>query len=413
MEGLGIVANVIAVVDLSVKVIGLCAQYAQDVKHAKDDKARLSQEATRLNIASQNARDLLSDSQSARLKASNKLLHAMIDTESQLQQLEQLLASGQSTTTTKACFDALKWPFKRKDVDAITKDLRRCSDDISSALQVDQTTLILDIDQRMALDRLPISEGASYDSHAEEHNPTCLQNTRVDLLQYVSQWADDPSAKPVFWLNGMAGTGKSTISRTVAGNFARSGHLGASFFKKGEADRGNLSKFPTTIAAQLVERMPAVAPHVKAAIDADPNIFGKRVREQFDKLVVGPLSKISHDTTEVGSFVVIVDALDECDRDEDVELIIQLFSHTTLQSLQLRVFVTSRPELPIRLGFNAIEGTYQDVILHDIPAHIIEHDILLTSRKSSRKLGPSSMHLYLQNGTWNQAGLAKGAPRIS
>ncbi|KAK7415429.1 hypothetical protein QQX98_005880 [Neonectria punicea] len=123
--------------------------------------------------------------------------------------------------------------------------------------------------------------------------------------------------------------------------------------------------------------MPAVAPHVKAAIDADPNIFGKRVREQFDKLIVGPLSKIAHDTTKFGSFVVIVDALDECDRDEDVELIIQLFLHTTttLQSLQLRVFATCRPELPIRLGFNAIKGTYQDVILHDIPAHVIEHDI--------------------------------------
>lgn len=40
-----------------------------------------------------------------------------------------------------------------------------------------------------------------------------------------------------------------------------------------------------------------------------------------------------------------------------------------------RVFVTSRPELPIRLGFSDIKGKYQDLILHEIPKPIIEHDI--------------------------------------
>jgi hypothetical protein len=119
----------------------------------------------------------------------------------------------------------------------------------------------------------------------------------------------------------MAGTGKSTISRTVAQSFANTGHLGASFlFKRGDGDRGSLSKFFTTVAAQLVARVPALALHVKNAIDADPIIFGKAAREQFEKLILEPLSKIPGGAPTAATLVVVVDALDECERDDDVKL---------------------------------------------------------------------------------------------
>ena len=52
MEGLGVAANVIAVVDISSKLVGWCVQYAQDVTNAKDEKARLSQAVTYLNLIS-------------------------------------------------------------------------------------------------------------------------------------------------------------------------------------------------------------------------------------------------------------------------------------------------------------------------------------------------------------------------
>ncbi|KAF7540224.1 hypothetical protein G7Z17_g12262 [Cylindrodendrum hubeiense] len=162
------------------------------------------------------------------------------------------------------------------------------------------------------LSGLPIAEGAGFDSHAEEHNSTCLQNTRVDLLKQISEWANDPHAETIFWLNGMAGTGKSTISRTVSRSFATSGHLGASFFfKRGEADRGSLSKFVTTIAAQLAEREPALAPYIKAAVEANHYIGGKAVREQFDKLILQPLGNISQEVQGTTPLVIVVDALDE------------------------------------------------------------------------------------------------------
>ncbi|KAK0764406.1 hypothetical protein N5P37_003807, partial [Trichoderma harzianum] len=214
--------------------------------------------------------------------------------------------------------------------------------------------------------KLPVAEGAAFDSHAEEHNPTCLPDTRVELLQHIMSWTQDPNAKAIFWLNGMAGTGKSTVSRTIAKSLVRTGHLGASFFFK----RGD--------AAQLAIMQTDIGPHVKDAIKSNSDIGNKGLREQFNQLILQPLSKFPPDQRKSGFIVIVIDALDECELEDDVKLIIRLFNHD--KSLGLRVFLTSRPELPIRLGFSAIQGEFQDVILHEISEPVIQHDLSVLIR---------------------------------
>jgi hypothetical protein len=117
--------------------------------------------------------------------------------------------------------------------------------------------------QKIDLAKLPVAKGASFDSHMEEHNAKCLPNTRVEMLRQIMEWAKDREGKPIFWLIGMAGTGKSTIARTVAQSFADNGQLGASFFcKKGEGDRGNATQLFTTIAKDLTAHMPWMGPGI-------------------------------------------------------------------------------------------------------------------------------------------------------
>ncbi|KAH7317411.1 hypothetical protein BKA65DRAFT_411104, partial [Rhexocercosporidium sp. MPI-PUGE-AT-0058] len=48
----------------------------------------------------------------------------------------------------------------------------------------------------------------------------CYQGTRTELLRQIYSWASDRGSERTFWMNSMAGTSKSTISRTVAQNFA-------------------------------------------------------------------------------------------------------------------------------------------------------------------------------------------------
>ncbi|RKL13866.1 hypothetical protein BFJ70_g15820 [Fusarium oxysporum] len=250
-------------------------------------------------------------------------------------------------------------------------------------------TSINNIDHHIALDRLPNADGACFDSKAEEHNPTCLSNTREELLKEIDCWIDNPQSKTIFWLNGMAGTGKSTISRTIARARSKRGDLGASFFfKRGEMDRGNLNKLMSTLAYQLALSIPGVASLIKTALDVTSAIVGKSMKEQFEKLIQEPLSQTAAmaSPSVQPSVVMVIDALDECDQEADIRLLINIFSQAKTLLPQLRVFLTSRPELPIRLGFSEIQGSYQDLVLHEIPGQIVKHDILVFLNDEFKKI---------------------------
>ncbi|TGO13768.1 hypothetical protein BPAE_0711g00010, partial [Botrytis paeoniae] len=236
---------------------------------------------------------------------------------------------------------------------------------------------VSEILEQINLEKLPIAKNATFDSYQDEHDARCLLGTRVELLKQISGWAEDPKGKCIFWLNGMAGTGKSTISRTVAQSFEEKNLLGASFFfKRGEGDRGTASKFFTTIAHQLVVKQPQLVQSLKKAIDLDPNISDKSLAKQFEQLIFKPLTELN---SSPQTLVLVIDALDECERKEDVETILRLLTLVrNIASICLRIFVTSRPDLPIRLGFQEMsDAVHQDCILHEITQATIERDIFI------------------------------------
>ena len=225
---------------------------------------------------------------------------------------------------------------------------------------------------------MPVAKGASFDSHAEEHNSRCLADTRVEIQRHIKDWAEKRDGKHIFWLSGMAGTGKSTIARTAAQSFADQGRLGASFFfKKGEGERGNASRFFTTIATDLMTRIPEMKPGIREAVELEPAIAEKTLQNQFDKLICRPLSNIQQTSTQNEDLVVVIDALDECDREEDMRAILRLLTQANkIRPISLRIFVTSRPEFPIRLGFQQMpDGTYEDLVLHEVATETIARDI--------------------------------------
>ncbi|KAL5584445.1 hypothetical protein FOVSG1_013834 [Fusarium oxysporum f. sp. vasinfectum] len=379
LEGLGIVANVIAVVDLSLKVISCCSKYAQDVKNSNDSRARLLQATITLHYESGKIHNLLTGKNGSKLEASQKLAQAMGSSKVQLHELESLLSDNANCSS-------LKWPLRKEKAEGAIRNIENTTKTLLEVLQIDTTGIILDIDdrteagqRRAVIDQLPYVSDAVWDSHAEEHNATCLENTRKDILREIKDWTEDTTdqSKTVFWLNGMAGTGKSTISRTIARSLSEAGRLGASFFfKRGGLNREKIPKFVSTIARQLATNQPALESYIYKAVLQDPTIASKAVRAQFERLILEPLSQSSAETQDKKPITIVVDALDECESDADIYLIINLFSRTSdIKQPRSRIFVTSRPDLPVRIGFNDVQGTYQDLALHEIPAQVIEHDL--------------------------------------
>ncbi|KAM0168541.1 hypothetical protein ACHAPF_010881 [Botrytis cinerea] len=234
------------------------------------------------------------------------------------------------------------------------------------------------ISEKIDLNRLPIAEGAAFDSYEDQKESKCLPGTRIELQQQILDWADDPDGKCIFWLQGIAGTGKSTISRTVSQSLDDKGLLGATFFfKRTQDDRKNAKKFVTTIAHSLAIKMPEIAQSVAQSISHDPNVLNANLPKQFKNLIFDPVSTFSQSSR----MVVVIDALDECEKDDDIRKIFELLKQfdnlsTTTQKITLRVFITGRPELLIRLGFEKISRkALKGVALHEIPNEVIERDI--------------------------------------
>jgi len=231
--------------------------------------------------------------------------------------------------------------------------------------------------QRANLAKLPCADGATHTHKLWEHEDHCLRDTRVALRQQIMEWSDDPNSQCIFWLNGMAGTGKSTISRTVAAELAEKKRLAASFFfSRGRGDISHSGKFFTTIAAQLAHSLPVLRTSISNAIETNFDIFQQGLSEQWKHLILNPLKNAPAQSIQL---VVVIDALDECDSMKDIQLILQLLADAKdLKTIRLKILVTSRPESPILLGFRELPGeTYQDFVLHNIPLSAVNQDIAL------------------------------------
>lgn len=234
------------------------------------------------------------------------------------------------------------------------------------------------LQEKVDLGKLETAKGATYNSLTEGELSRCLSDTRTDLLQQIAGWTTDQAGKRIFWLCGKAGTGKSTIARTVAQKLDGDSLLGASFFfKRGHAGRSHAGLLFPTIARQLADLFPAIARAIAASLDQDSLLCDRYLSTQFDHLLLQPLRKVDPISVPPAGVVLVIDALDECDNSESIRTTLLLLSRVEeITSIRLRIFVTSRPELPVELGFMNMSGDlHHDVRLEVAQEVSIEHDI--------------------------------------
>ncbi|PCG88247.1 hypothetical protein PENOC_111850 [Penicillium occitanis (nom. inval.)] len=377
MDGLSGAASVIAVIQLTGSIVEICGGYIGKVKNAKQDILHLQQEIRALTGVLVALNELLQGPGGTELTTSRSLFDNVSKCFATLTHIKEKIDPGKNQNSLRRrVFRALQWPLQQSELLKVISDVERYKSLFSLALQLDQTKTIAFFKQSFNLDSLRIAEGAAFDSYNDQHTE-CLPGTRTKLLDEVDDWTKSSHGKCIFWLNGMAGTGKSTISRTVAGRLKAKNLLGASFFfKRGEGDRGNARKLFPTLIKQLVTSIPQLMPSIQKAIEDDPDISEKMLREQFEKLILQPL--LGTKCGQTSTMVIVIDALDECEQEDDIRLILQLLPQVQKSnSVQLRFLLTSRPYLPLKLGFKGIMNDYQGLILHEIPQPVIEHDISL------------------------------------
>jgi hypothetical protein len=59
-------------------------------------------------------------------------------------------------------------------------------------------------------------------------------------------------------------------------------------------------------------------PGIRKTLDEDSNISHKALKDQFEKLILQPLLGIKQARSQSSVLVVVIDALDKCEREEDI-----------------------------------------------------------------------------------------------
>ena len=200
----------------------------------------------------------------------------------------------------------------------------------------------------------------------------CLEGTRKDVLRDIEHWLASEHDQRVFWLNGLAGTGKSTIAQTFADTTFADGKLGASFFcSRDFEDRSNLQRIFPTLAFQLACKYPHFRMEVLRTLKERPNAGQESLCSQMERLIVGPLK-----TAQI-STLIIIDALDECKDEEPASTILSILSRYVDQIPAVKFFITGRPEPRIRSGFRleSLVPITEVLKLHEVKPEVVDRDI--------------------------------------
>ncbi|KAJ6583520.1 WD40-repeat-containing domain protein [Mycena vulgaris] len=210
----------------------------------------------------------------------------------------------------------------------------------------------------------------------------CVGETRKAVVEDIISWCKDTSPdRPVYWLSGMAGTGKSTIAYTICKQLEDDGEasrLGASFFcwRQIAAHHQQENIIPS-IAHELALKLPRFR---QALLDSEVDANLPSLEKYLEMLLIKPWVASIRDHQRLPPLVVVVDALDELEGKGGASFLKDLLEKTRTHQDQfhgLKFLITSRQDPRI---VDVVEGENSDsplpaCDLQKVPREIANKDI--------------------------------------
>ena len=218
----------------------------------------------------------------------------------------------------------------------------------------------------------------------------CAEGTRSETLRAIHSWfrrdavgteetlrTEGNPRGQILWLDGVAGTGKTTIAQTIAYHFDKTDELDAFFFcSRDDANCSNINTIFPTIAYHLCSLHPVLQERVSEAMRKDADLQSAFVSMQLEKLIVERLEALMRNQS-FRPYLVVIDALDESKEENTTSSILSALSAFPDRLDPLRFMITSWPVIHVQRGFR-ITGLMKDtkaLILHGIPWDISQKDI--------------------------------------
>ncbi|CAE6431568.1 unnamed protein product [Rhizoctonia solani] len=284
-----------------------------------------------------------------------------------------------------------------------TRKLEYCHREVEEALRQLLTDASLSIwkntDKQLKeslINGLLPAHDASYDSSYSdkiERGP-CLENTRATVLDVIRKWIYETSEIKVYWINGMAGTGKTTIAYSICEELAKIKKLGASFFvSRASSQCQDVSRILPTIAYQLACVSYPYRSALCRILNEELNLGQRKLSVQFQHLIESPLREVEKDIPQ--GLVVVIDALDESSNPRTIEIVVEtLLRHAS--DLPVRFFLTSRPEPSIMGTALSNDSRSRSVLhLHNVEEQLVKADVKTYLTVSLARLQPTVEQIEL------------------
>ncbi|QRV96962.1 Vegetative incompatibility protein HET-E-1 [Ceratobasidium sp. AG-Ba] len=263
-------------------------------------------------------------------------------------------------------------------------DIIRCYRRIENLLQRLNLNANMDIwllvEEQVTGDRLKSlspSHAAWYSSKesSEIYRDECTADTRLEVLEKFKVWREDDTTEQIYWLNGMAGTGKTTLAYTLCKQLENEDRLAANFFcSRLLASCRDANLILPTIAYQLAQYSFPFRYALSQVLQVYPDVHTRRTADQFEKLLVLPLREVESSFPQ--NAIILIEALDECRNAAIVGQILELLL-TRITDLPIKFFLTSRPEPEIARRMFPESGECKRIVLHlhNIDKSIVQGDI--------------------------------------
>ena len=403
MDPVSAVASVIAIYQLAAAISGLCFRYGQGVGQANKDADLIISEIATFQVYLGILKEILMKEDAAtdgleRLQS----LHQIIDGESavlkrcrrDLNILKTKLEKVQSEGRFQGAIHRLSWPLKQEEVKKTLDTLRRFTEAVDRALNVDNNKTIRRIDSTTksiqgSLEsaevrdiKQKILDWLAYPDPSEIHE--IVRSARNDQAKTCKWFLNGGAFErfkatlgSVLWLHGDSGCGKSVLCSAVIDEILAVKRIDSRvklsywYFTVTDKKRTSVGNFLRALIAQLVLECP-IPPSLLDLWSARE--MGREVPKTADleqtirRILVEEPSHI---------YYVVVDALDESDDTEKAE-IMQFVRSLALLEADIHILFTSRTNtVGIEKGMKGLSSFYnvamrpQDTDL-DILAHLTE-----------------------------------------
>jgi hypothetical protein len=219
---------------------------------------------------------------------------------------------------------------------------------------------------------------AKWDSSVER--PGCLQGTRVNILTNMISWAEDESSESsIYWLAGLAGTGKSTITKSFCQQMTERGNMTVlTFFaSKSSAEQSDPFRMLYTFVYQLARADDSFCKYLLVVLREKVDVKDRPISEQVELLLRGPLRRTIEDPlVGLRSLLLVIDALDECMTVKGVKghgLIPYL--DPIVFNLPVKLLIASRMEHEISNMFELVTANKTPILLHKIAQTEVADDV--------------------------------------